>query len=432
LQIFDSFQLAGSKYVYLFTDGQPNDQSLAEEAGRMLRDQGINLIGVGIGNLDMEKISLVCGTHSYRISDYRSLFTCVSDLADSPQDISNDSIGIQFSFTQLKQPIRIGENLQLQIAINNLGNSEIVAGSLLEIRGGEFFEKVIKVLNKIPYGKRKTVEIVLRPTGNATIETLPEEIQAEILHPQTLVPYFSTHSGFQVEIAHMVGDIAFWKPLVPNREKANILIFGYVGAGKSTIINRSFSLWYRSFTSPAAVLFNGDAHVTTQNHFYDGQPGFRFLDTVGLANYNYRDQEFSNIVKGAKVSIATASSTSSSVSVRYSDPELGDEIHACIFVAPQGDRLAPSTLSRKLLGFIEAAVELNLIPILAVTKIDEASPREYDQIRQTFHEQTKIPKRDIFLLDHSPKSEKLVSAEKETYRLLARALEYSNWKRSFE
>jgi len=228
----------------------------------------------------------------------------------------------------------------------------------------------------------------------------------------------------------MVGDIANWRPAITTHEKANILVFGPAGAGKSALINSIFSLWYETYTSTASAM-DSDDHVTLESAFYQEQQGFAFLDTVGLSDNNYLNSEFNNILNGAlpvgfKIN---ESKNMNSAIMKTIDTMKDREIHAVIFVIPQGWRgfvkSQPDKI-KKFREFVQYAARLKLAPLVAVTRYDEVDLSERPNLKKEFKSITGIGERDIFLIDNSDREIKDFQCEKSVYQLLRKALDYSN------
>jgi len=160
-----------------------------------------------------------------------------------------------------------------------------------------------------------------------------------------------------------------WQPPVPGVEKANIVIFGVTGSGKSSLLNQLLSVWDKAKAVHAAAMNSGD-HVTTQSEVYWGKGQFQFLDTVGLSEDTYQSEEFEKILKG---SLPVGHKIGESVRTSH-DKSKEFQPHAIIFVAPFGYIFEDEDANAKRLHqFILQAGRLGFPPLLVITRADEVT-----------------------------------------------------------
>jgi len=84
---------------------------------------------------------------------------------------------IAIAFKQKVRPVSFNQNLPLSIEIRNTGSADVVRNSVIEILSGDFYEKVRKEIPSIPKLSKKVIEVELRPTENASIDSLPEIVK---------------------------------------------------------------------------------------------------------------------------------------------------------------------------------------------------------------------------------------------------------------
>jgi len=303
--------------------------------------------------------------------------------------------------------VGLKDEVEILLEIKNISLSmnDIPAGARIQVTGGIFYEPVLILLtDPIPLNRSKAMNFFLVPTGNAELHTLPDAISVKLFVKS--VQIFSRDTGFEIEMVRYVKDLAEWKPKPPI-DSVNIVVFGIMGAGKSTLINTLHFLWDRALQE-VAVAWGSDSHVTLDNQLHKATHGFGFLDTRGLTMQNYLAHEFDDLIQ----------------------PLLPRKIHTIIFVATFGDSFSSETMAR-LSGFISKAAQKSYSSILVVTRLDDADADERNEsqfmkIKKRFSQKTGMSTTNIFCIDNSNPQEKSLSKDKILYGILMCALENAN------
>lgn len=258
-------------------------------------------------------------------------------------------------------------------------------------------------------------------------------------------------------IDNMFGEFLGWTP-PPNTEvsEANILLFGWTGAGKSRLFNSMASLFNIKQSSVAEELGAAD-HVTKQLTSYKVADGvqdpaglgslkFKFWDTYGLSRDTYKSSyEFDRLVDGALPAGWKRNDTRKFPQADKANLAT-QRMHCVVFVLPAGATGDKGILSQTR-SYIERAVvgrstlrfnwnlRSNLLifsiharfcvagmaPIVVVTHADVLEPEEWEQTRANLARELGRESR-VFLLDNSEQMAKTFQRDKALYLILRSAL----------
>ena len=199
-----------------------------------------------------------------------------------------------------------------------------------------------------------------------------------------------------------------WKPKVEGYDatKANLIIFGPVGQGKSSLINSMVSLWYRTSQQVALALPSAQ-RVTTKTAYFTEHAGFGLLDTQGSEEKNYLNSEFELLLKGALPyghDVVQGTADMAELVKQNEATAKSRQIHSCIFVANQSCRYLTKDdkLIMKMKQFMKNAKDSGLSPILAVTKMDEVKEDEVKQVQDEIVKLLEINPSEVFLIYNDP------------------------------
>lgn len=232
----------------------------------------------------------------------------------------------------------------------------------------------------------------------------------------------------------MTLDLTGWRPQVLGLEEhhpATLVVFGPIGHGKSSLINSMCSLWKQA-SEQVALALPSSHRVTLHTKHIQGQPGFAFLDTQGCEEQNYLNFEFPFLLMGVlpqDYQVQQGIADLSAVVDQHEETADTRQVHGCIFVVRQSFRhLQRSDLMvMKMRQFWHEARDTGLLPLLAVTHMDEVPRSEARAVRESLAALFSIGPADIFLINNAPDPTTLgvkpgFSQEKVIYQLLLTAL----------
>lgn len=156
-----------------------------------------------------------------------------------------------------------------------------------------------------------------------------------------------------------------------NVSKVNLMLFGNMGAGKSSFLNSSMSALSESYIQRAAVGSSGNNHTTTtitKNRLIEENPYIYIWDTFGWSaegKCNYQNI-FLKILDGQvnnKFNMKECKENSFN-----SNAQFEDRVHAIII--PVEVSVATEDECKVLKEFYQTLCQNNITPIIALTKID--------------------------------------------------------------
>ena len=167
-------------------------------------------------------------------------------------------------------------------------------------------------------------------------------------------------------------DLITWAPKGCDEQKANILIFGPVGHGKSTLINSFLSI-ARKALEEYAISHSTSTHVTVETAFISSElHNFRFMDTFGLTRELYNQSILDSIVNGTMPLGLRVDDTRDlrELSKQHAATAHRRMIHAVIFVASFRFSMDDDNYLFKTKGYVNGFRRYGLTPLLAMTHSD--------------------------------------------------------------
>jgi len=235
-----------------------------------------------------------------------------------------------------------------------------------------------------------TVNVLLRVRPKVTEDDFPSQIECILKDAENKIASCLCQLGTQF----LIGDFF-------SGERMNILVFGIMGAGKSSFINCvASSISFSMKIEKPAPASTRSTHVTTTYGCYDLASYFsnkesamkipleqftmKFYDCWGITTGTWDTQTDSMLsiedcLKGfvpqeySMEDAATFKDNQSSYKAEVERNVAEDDrvIHAVLFVVPRNFVGEDETLKKQLRSNIDAAVKLGYSPIVLVTRIDE-------------------------------------------------------------
>eukprot|EP00741_Cyanophora_paradoxa_P016174 tig00000042_g15614.t1 len=208
--------------------------------------------------------------------------------------------------------VRIGQDIHLEIKVENLGLQSIPAGSKVLIKENAYFGSLIVPFDRtLATGEAAMGRGTLPSKGRGShaalheyLDLLPEVVEYALLNEHgVVVP--TQEDAFCLEFQDFTGDLFDWEPPSPHVPRANVLLFGPMGNGKSSFFNSLCTSLSSQVVQPSIV--GGTAsHVT--NEFFEfnlnsmrelRDLNFSVYDSWGLDDENYGGDEMDLILHGA-------------------------------------------------------------------------------------------------------------------------------------
>jgi len=296
--------------------------------------------------------------------------------------------------------------MPLDIVVRTATSEPVEDGSTLEVSSGGFYLTALAKLPRIIRNQDARVRLELVPADlGADISHLPDRIGIRILRQSGVVWDSVT---LPLEMAALSRELVNWRPRDPDFEHtaANIIVFGPVASGKSSLINSMCSLWKQASEQVALVL-PGKHPVTSATKYIKEHRGFAFLDTQGAEEQNYLNFEFPFLLYGVlpfEYKVTWGITDISAVVDENEQTANARQIHSCIFVVTQSSRhLHRSDLMvLKMRQFLHEARDAGLSPLLAVTHMDEIPRSEGQAVRESLAGLFSICPADVFLVNNAP------------------------------
>eukprot|EP01118_Nematostelium_gracile_P004525 TRINITY_DN152_c0_g1_i1.p1 TRINITY_DN152_c0_g1~~TRINITY_DN152_c0_g1_i1.p1 ORF type:complete len:685 (+),score=163.59 TRINITY_DN152_c0_g1_i1:128-2182(+) len=362
------------KIVITITDGEP-DTFPTEEVQR-LQAMSVRMIGIGIGKgVQHQAIQKMSSPGcAFICEDYAHLNETFAKL--TPKQAQEVQLEIEFepldSFTCIRDP------LSLRIKVTNRSR-ETIPELLIDFHKGYYYGYAGADIPALPRGDTNTAQITFKPLPNSNEDLFPERLQ----YTATTKDGKVWKGWVSLATAWIAGDFIFDHPI-------NILVFGRIGSGKSSLITAIMDLFKvdrkRSETN-VMVANKGGAHVTTSYEMYpiahylkEDHPMERMLkrhikinlfDTWGSTDTTYKALRLDEFLYGKVPLHYELPSKEAPLPIHFKT-QPGLIIHAAIFVVPIQINEDPEYL--KIFNqHIEDATRLGWKPLLVITNADQIS-----------------------------------------------------------
>ena len=370
--------------------------------------------------MSLGKLADLCGRNSsFILPSYDALIEAVSgQLAAGGLAGSQE---ISFHIEGPKNPIRLHDAFSLRIEVRNIGNVEVIEGSRLVIEGGSFFPRYAEVIEKaIMPGDTRILLVELKPTRDASVFALPEFLDLRVYKPQSDRPL--GNARFPVRLSDFIAESLKWQPPVPGFNEANVLVFGELGAGKSTLINSLVSLFSKTFQDPAISLGGQAGHITTFLAPYETpNKRVRLIDSRGLKFERNEEDVLYHLPSILEGRYAFGKGSSRELG-QNEDDNRQRTIHACILVLSKGffSTFNEGQGSYEILReYINNLVAHNLHPIIVVTHAEKLKDSDITNLSKTAELKTGVHRDRIFCVDNNNPRDKALAKEKGLYSLLS-------------
>ncbi|XP_059183527.1 interferon-induced protein 44-like [Centropristis striata] len=209
-------------------------------------------------------------------------------------------------------------------------------------------------------------------------------------------------------------DLAFVKNYQPRNKRAKylrILLYGPVGAGKSSFINSVDSILQGRITWQAETDASSGSSFTRKYKTYkihkgpDDYYSFVFNDTMGFENYANTGVLVGDVKLALKGHVEEGYKFSPSQKLMEGDkgyrsaPTLDDKVHVLVCVFPVGSvSLISEEVVKKLREVRRAASHMGIPELAILTNVDKACPKTNRNIKDAYKSQYLKQQVDAFSL----------------------------------
>lgn len=435
--LFNNFARPSAKRVLFWpTDAKYSSERVPASIASTLKfSEHVTIFGVGLGDHDPRVLESVSSHgYSFHQSDFHKALSALTEVTKEKEEKPTRELVI-VPYLE-KSPLNVKEGIQLKLRLKNEGREVIPAGSLIKFTAGDFLVKDnVKIQQAIHPQQQIDLNIHLAVTAEANFKTLPEFIDMSIVDPNDS-PIFTEHDRIRLSTEHLVGSLVNWQSPDPDIPVANVLLFGCIGAGKSSLIN-SVLTSLSSEVQQTAVVGGSEDHVTSTLARFrlwniPGIPKVRvnLWDTWGLTATNYHSEFVKLLLRGA---FANGFHMKERFVLREAiehDLALGNvgerSMHAALVVVPQGIT-ADSNLATSMKAAFKDMGEHGLNPVVVVTHIDERSPEEYPSLRKQIADLFRISENRIYLVqNYVTQAEKNFTIDRNSLVVLEEVIKLAN------
>lgn len=224
----------------------------------------------------------------------------------------------------------LGETHHISIEIENKKNSVLAESQLSITENSYYYYSCCKVPSILPYSSKKVI-LVAKVKGAVTPADIP-----------TLNTFKLTIGNSTIASGSYIPNIHFYaKPTLENIDmKLNILVFGLIGSGKSSLINTFFTLLNDEcdIVKKAEELQDNE-HVTKELVMYELTKQIKLRDIWGITNTNYGTDIVEKVLHGElpsgwSMGFELANHKQNIESAANKAKAASRAIHSVIFVVP--------------------------------------------------------------------------------------------------
>eukprot|EP00741_Cyanophora_paradoxa_P006380 tig00001000_g6184.t1 len=338
--------------------------------------------------------------------------------------------------------VRIGQDLHLEVKVENLGVQTIPANSKVVFKENAYFGSlIVPVTRALATGEAAISKGSLQSKGRGShaalheyLDLLPEIVEFALVSDANVgIP--TQDDAVFLEFQDFTGDIFDWAPPSAHVPRANVLFFGPMGNGKSSFFNSVCTSLCSQVVAPSVV--GGTADHVTANFFQFqldsiselSQLKFAVFDSWGVDDDNYGGDEMKLILHGALPLLFDMNATVTENLVRektgspviYYSP--ARKVHSVVFIV-SGEYVAGEDLERFAALYRKATIELRRKAVVAISYMDrfEGDAVRDDLVRKV-SEALRIPRASVYLLEnYTADKDKCFRIDKNVYRIAHAAL----------
>eukprot|EP01118_Nematostelium_gracile_P007116 TRINITY_DN2300_c0_g1_i4.p1 TRINITY_DN2300_c0_g1~~TRINITY_DN2300_c0_g1_i4.p1 ORF type:complete len:746 (+),score=168.89 TRINITY_DN2300_c0_g1_i4:204-2240(+) len=369
--------------IIFITNGEPTDRPEESIRKIMKMDPKPTIITVGIcppsnqTQFHKRLSAMIPGEPLFLIEDYAMLNDKIQQLKVAER--KPPPCRIKF---YPKKIGRMRSDISLCVQLEPEPDDPIPAQTRITFKENHFFySALIAVGQDIPIGQSRTFGVLLKVKPNANyVGSFPDTQNWTIEYPNGQ----KYSSAFGIPVAWYCGDF-----LVTNEEEAkvptNILVWGKMGSGKSSLINDIIGIFQTESEKVAvATVLNAASHVTTTftkfpvrgylqkkggtEEIIASSLNLNIWDSWGLTEDNYKPSLITSIVEGK-----LKENTEMDTTIETEPADHQRRIHAVILPIPIGAG-QETALLRRLHELLIIFLRLKLRPIIVCTMCSQMDP----------------------------------------------------------
>lgn len=404
--LFNSGRSKANHLLFIFTDGAFDAAPTTQIDSLKLK--GVTIFAIGIGpHLKEETVQCIATFGCHYLFD--SFDQLKDHFAKSPATLLKDQeANLSFKPAQ-SVPVAIGEPIEFDVTIENVGKSAIPANSCLVFVGSKYFRrKTVFLESPIERGKSSTIAVTFQIVGeDVRAEDIPCEIECALCDPSGHhIPV--DMEGIPLRSEYFIKQLLEWK-YPPSPPYLNILTFGIVGSGKSSFINAIITCLTNQLQSRAAVGGSSDhtTNMLTVYRLYENVAGLstvrlNLFDLWGLTAVNFRCKQLLDVLEG-RVPEGYQMKERQACKTDLADISMSQQerrIHSLLLFVPISILDCTDLLSRIKESLTIALQDYAINPLLIVTRASSQTLEEQEAIRSRLSAELVYPMNRIYLVDN--------------------------------